>query len=318
MQKHILVSLICAVFFSAAAQAGEPVNFLYTGDGLTKKVRALLARPDIEGVQIIYSWRQLEPKKGEYDFSAIERDLAALEALDKKLFVQIQDRFFLSRYRNIPEYLLTDPAYGGGLAPQIDNPGENVPKQQGWVAVQWNDALRARFQALLRALGETFDGRIYGLNLPESSADVDSEKDDTGFTCDGYFEASLSNINAARAAFATSYVVQYANFWPCEWDNDQGYMERIFEDAAAKGYGLGGPDIVPYRRAQMKNSYPFFNAYKDRLAIVAMAIQEPTLTYANPKTGKRFTRQEFIDFAADYLGVDIIFWTVEAPWLNEQ
>lgn len=29
----------------------------------------------------------------------------------------------------------------------------------------------------------------------------------------------------------------------------------------------------------MKNAYPFFNQYKGRLSLVAMAIQEPTLTY---------------------------------------
>ena len=64
----------------------------------------------------------------------------------------------------------------------------------------------------------------------------------------------------------------------------------------------------------MKNSYPFFNRYRGRLDLVAMAVQEPTLTYTNPKTGKKFTRAEFIAFARDYLGVDIIFWSVNAPW----
>ncbi len=306
-----------AAALAAQAPAGEPAHFLYSGDSNEEEIRSLLKGSDIEGVQVIYSWRRLEPRKGEYDFSAIERDLAALDALGKKLFIQIQDRFFQTEARNIPDYLLDDPHYGGGLVAQIDNPGENLPKQQGWVSAQWNPALRARFQALLAALGDQFDGRIYGINLPESSADIDQKADDTGFTCDAYFEASLENIQAARNAFEKSHVVQYTNFWPCEWNNDKGYMGRIFEDAAAKGYGLGGPDIVPHRRAQMKNSYPFFNAYKDRLPIIAMAIQEPTLTYRNPETGKRFTREEFVEFASGYLGVDVIFWTTRAPWLRE-
>ena len=307
-----LVSLGCM-----QAWADTPVShFLYSGDGLTPKVRTLLERPEIDGVQLIYNWRQMEPEEGVYDFSAIEQDLAATDAAGKKLFVQIQDRFFMTQYRNLPDYILTGPAYDGGLAAQIDNPGENVPQQQGWVAIQWNPALRTRYQALLAALAAQFDGRIHGLNLPESSADIDQASDATGFTCDKYFEASLENIRAARAAFAETHIVQYANFWPCEWNNDRNYMGRIFEDAAEKGYGLGGPDIVPYRRSQMKNSYPFFNAYDDRLPLIAMAVQEPTLTYTNPETGKRFTRAEVVDFATDYLGVDIIFWTVGADWLK--
>ena len=42
----------------------------------------------------------------------------------------------------------------------------------------------------------------------------------SNFTCDGYFDAELDNIQRARAAFTRSAVVQYVNFWPCEWNND--------------------------------------------------------------------------------------------------
>jgi hypothetical protein len=66
----------------------------------------------------------------------------------------------------------------------------------------------------------------------------------------------------------------------------------------------------------MKNAYPFLHQYKSRLKLVAMAVQEPTLTYRNPETGKPFTREDIVAFAQDYLGVDIIFWTTEAPWLT--
>ena len=127
---------------------------------------------------------------------------------------------------------------------------------------------------------------MWGVNLPESSADVDTKNDKTGFTCDRYFEATLENIAFARKVFSKSHVVQYTNFWPCEWDNDRKYMSRAFEFAKRNRIGLGGPDIVPYKKAQMKNSYPFFNRYKGQLSLVAMAIQEPTLTYTNPETEK--------------------------------
>ena len=50
--------------------------------------------------------------------------------------------------------------------------------------------------------------------------------------------------------------------------------------------------------------------------LVAMAVQEPTLTYTDPATGKPFSRDQIVKFASDYLGVDIIFWTPEAPWLR--
>jgi len=295
--------------------AAAPQNFLFTNSEDLPAQGPLLSRPDIAGAQVVYTWKSLETAKDQYDFSQIERDLEFLSRLDRKLFIQIQDRFFEVKHRNVPAYLLTEPIYRGGLVAQADNPGENLPEGHGWVTEQWNPAVRARFQKLLSALARKFDGRVWGINLPESSADVDQKNDRTGFTCDGYFEATLENIGHARKVFEKSHVVQYANFWPCEWENNHHYMSRTFEFAKQHGIGLGGPDIVPYKKAQMKNSYPFFNRYKGQLSLVAMAIQEPTLTYTNPETKKRFTRDEFVAFAQDYLGVDVIFWSTTSPWL---
>jgi hypothetical protein len=311
-----LMMLLLAFALPVAAAASQARNFLYLGQGELDSHTSVLQRPDIAGVQIVYTWRQLEPQKGRYDFSLIEHDLARVTALHKALFIQIQDRFFSKEARRVPDYLLNDPEYGGGLTAQIDNPGEGVPQAQGWVAQQWNPHVRQRYQLLLQALAKAFDGRVEGINLPETAIDVDPKHDRSGFTCDGYFAAELENMLVARKAFRRSAVVQYVNFWPCEWDNDHRYMERLFDAALAHGVGLGGPDIVPYRKGQMHNSYPFFHRYRGRLALVAMAVQEPTLTYREPHTGKRFTRAQFEDFGRNYLGAQIIFWSAASPWLR--
>jgi hypothetical protein len=213
--------------------------------------------------------------------------------------------------------MLDEPEYGGGLTRQFENsrPGE-TPVAKGWIARQWDPEVRARFQALLAALAERFDGRIAGVVLTETAATVDRSTPPEGFDCDSYYAAETQNILFARRAFKRSHVVQYVNFWPCGWNNARGYMSRFFELAAANGIGVGGPDIVPYALGQMRNSYPFIRAYRDRVPIVAMAVQEPTLEYLNPQTGRRFTREEFEAFAVDYLGADVIFWSKDAPWLR--
>ncbi|MBY6255771.1 hypothetical protein K3G69_04555 [Phytobacter diazotrophicus] len=299
--------------------ARTPVNFVYTTSGELDAVSSILARSDIGGAQVVYSWRSLEPEKGRYDFSQIERDLSRLQSMHKKLFIQIQDRFFDKRARYVPDYLLNEAMYGGGLSPQFDNPGEGKPVGSGWVAQQWNPHVRQRFQALLSALSTRFDGQVFGVNLPETAIDLDDKKLPDGYSCDRYLIAEIDNLLFARSVFKKSHVVQYVNFWPCEWDNDHNYMGFFFEIASRNNIGVGGPDIVPGLNAQMKNSYPFFNKYKNmktRLPLVAMAVQEATLTYKNPKTGKPFTKQEFVNFAADYLGADIIFWSTASPWLK--
>jgi len=318
MSKLIVSFLaIAAWMLPAIAVSSGFRNFLFLGSGELRQYEDLLRRTDIDGVQVVYTWRQLEPQKDRYDFSLIERDLARVTALQRGLFIQIQDRFFTKDARYVPDYLLADPVYGGGMVTQVDNPGEGVPKAQGWVTQQWNPNVRQRYQRLLSALAKAFDGRVEGINLPETAIDIDTvrEHDRTGFTCDKYFQAELENMLFARKAFARSAVVQYVNFWPCEWDNDHRYMQRLFEAALKQGVGLGGPDIVPYRKAHMHNAYPFFHRYKDRLGLIAMAVQEPTLTYKNPQTGHPFTKAEFEDFGRNYLGARIIFWSASSPWL---
>ena len=318
-QKYPVITLMFAALLITGPQlskAAQPVNFLFMDSDELAGHTALIDRPDIEGVQIVYHWKALETAPGQYDFSRIRTDLEFLEKRGKKLFAQVQDRFFEHEHRNVPRYLLEDPVYTGGLAPQSDNPGENQPEGSGWVAQQWNPAVQKRFQALLAALAREFDGRLYGVNLPETAADIDLKRDRTGFDCDRYFEAELQNAEFARQAFGKTHVVQYVNFWPCEWEDDRRYMSRTFALAQERRIGLGGPDIVPWRKGQMKNSYPFFNRYKGKLSLVAMAVQQPTLTYRNPATGNPFTQAEFLEFARDYLGVDIIFWSATSPWLR--
>lgn len=314
-KKIIFTSSLLLCTLSATTWAKPPQNFIYSNDALAS-IQPLLERQDIAGAQVLYSWKSLETGPGQYNFSSIEKDLALMDKRHKKLFIQIQDRFFERQHKNLPEYLLKEPVYRGGVVAQYDNPGENKPVGYGWVAQQWNPAVQKRYQLLLQALAKKFDGRVYGVNLPETAIDPDIKRDKTGFSCDKYFNAEMENIAFAKKAFKHSQVVQYVNFWPCEWNNNHQYMSRLFALAEKEGFGLGGPDIVPYKKGQMKNSYPFFHQYKGKLSLVAMAVQEPTLTYTNPKTKKPFTRQAFTDFAEHYLGADIIFWSTSTPWLK--
>lgn len=312
-----LIGLGFFVFGLCFLMGQSPQNYIYTSSGDLRKIEKMIMREDIGGVQIVYNWKALEKSKDVYDFSVIEKDLDYLNSIHKKLFIQLQDRFFEPQARYIPDYVLNDKEYTGGLVAQYDNPGENKPVGSGWVTQQWNSAVQKRFQKLIEALAKKFDGKIQGINLPETAIDIEMKGDKTGFSCDRYFQAELENLKFTRSVFHHSYVLQYVNFFPCEWDNDHQYMSRLFDFAYKNNIGLGGPDIVPNKKAQMKNSYPFFNQYKGKLSLVAMAVQEPTLTYKNPKTGKNFTKEEFTEYAESYLGVNIIFWSVESPWLRD-
>lgn len=294
-----------------------PSLFLFLGGDEASLHKSSLNNPCVSGAQIIYSWKKLEPKKGVYDFSKIEKDLAFLEKMHKKLFIQLQDRSFEPTVFNVPDYIREDSDYHGGVAMQYDFPGEGKPITQGWVARVWDPAVRERFHLLIQQLASRFDGKIYGINLPETAVDFDADNPPKDFTFDNYFYAELENMRALKQAFHQSIVIQYVNSFPGEWDNDHQYMSRLFSYAIQHQIALGGPDVLPYRNAQMKNSYPFFRNYKGKL-LTGMAIQEPDYTYKNPATEDYYKFSDFYNFSKDYLGASILFWNVQEPFFSEQ
>ena len=171
---------------------------------------------------------------------------------------------------------------------------------------------------IFKKLSAKFDGKIYGINLPETAVDFDLKKPPKDFTPDRYFYAELDNKEALRKAFHKSIVIQYVNFFPGEWSNDHDYMGRLFTDAIKHKIGLGGPDVVPYRKSQMKNSYPFFYKYRGKLSEVAIAIQRADYTYKNPETNDYYTFSDFYSFTQGYLGASILFWNMQEPFLSSK
>lgn len=289
------------------------LDWLYSSS--VADAEALLDRSDLGGVQALYSWRSLEPEEDKYDFSQIENDLTLVHSKGKELWVQLQDRSFNKLNDPVPSYLHQD-LYNNGSVPQCDGDKCETDFQvEGWAAVQWNQHVRDRFQLLVQHLAKSFDGRIYGMNFPETSIEVNET--DNGFTSYDYFNGTLENALAARKAFNHSYIVQYVNFWPDGWANENGYMNDSFKFFANHNIGAGGPDNIPFHPAQEHNSYPYMDEYRHKLPISVIAVQEPDLLAINNATGKNFTRAEFTDFAVNDLGCDIIFWTTKAPWLNE-
>jgi hypothetical protein len=277
----------------------------------------------IEGAQVAYSWRQLEPEKGSYDFRAIREDLALLQSKRKRLFIQIQDVTFTASRFGVPEYLLQESSYHGGVARQyrIPDDDESRAAPAGWVARRWDPAVQERFRLLLHALGQEFDGRIEGINLAETSVEFGSSGRlfPAGFSFDGYRDGIITNLRALRSAFQRSVVMQYANFMPGEWRpiSDKGYLRSVFEAARAAHVGVGGPDLMPFRPGQVKGSYPLIRDAAGRVP-TGIAVQDGNLAQVNPNTGQRVRVSELLQFAKEQLDVNYVFWCTEEPYYSAE
>jgi hypothetical protein len=302
--------------------AGHIKNYVFFNlDRESIHREAFAASPVFSGAQIKYTWRSLERDQGVYDFSAIEQDLAFLQSKGKGLFLQIQDVSFVPNVKNVPRYLLTDPRYHGGADPQYSFADDNdaKPVVEGWVARRWDAAVAGRFQSLLSELGRKFDGKVEGITLPETAVDFGSTGRyfPAGFSAARYVQAVQGNLAAAKRAFTTSKVIQYANFMPGEWLpwDDKGYLSSIYAYALKIEAGAGGPDIIPYRKGQMNHAYHFAKLYSGKITL-AFAVQEGNYGQANARTGRRMTIEDIYEFARAELGVDYIFWFPQEPYFS--
>lgn len=277
---------------------------------------SLLSHPMFEGAQIMYSWKNFEPQKGQYDFSILKQDYEYLKKFNKKLFLQLQDVTFDPKYKALPDYLLTDE-YDGGAVQQYSDDG----KPEGWVAKRWNKKVRERFALLLQALGQEFDGKIEGINLQETAIGVK----DKSFSEKEYLIGLKENMLSLKKAFRTSTTMIYANFMPGEWlpFDDKGYLRSIYRYGEQIGVGIGGPDLMVTRKGQLNHLITLL--HENRYTVpIGVAVQDGNYVgkTGNEATNTTTNNQKNIvpllhGFAKDFLRVNYMFWTNQAPYFKQ-
>lgn len=279
------------------------------------KDHPLLSHAMFKGAQIMYSWRELEPEKGKYDFSILKQDYEYLRKYSKQLFIQLQDVTFNPEYKAVPDYLLT-AAYDGGAVLQYND--DNSPG--GWVAKRWNEKVRERFALLLKALGQEFDGKIEGINLQETAIGVR----DSGFSRLGYLTGLKENMLALKNAFPTSTTMIYANFIPGEWLpwEDKGYLRSIYQYGEEIGVGLGGPDLMVTRKAQLNHALAMMHEAHYTVPL-GIAVQDGNYigeTGDTDEETKKKPHQNIVPllhyFAKDFLKINYMFWANQEPYFT--
>lgn len=284
---------------------------------------SFLNNDQINGAQLKYMWRELESTENKYNLELIQNDLDFLTLKGKKLFIQLQDVTFDTTLRKpVPEYLLTNKRFHGGVNIQYEtNEKDEIIEVGGYVTRRWDEQVAERFNKLLTVLGRQFDGKIEGINLPETSVGFGETGKlyPEGFTPEIYRNAIIEYMSMARKAFPHSVVIQYANFMPGEWlpRDDKSYLKSLYEFASKEKIGMGGPDIKIYQKGHMNHGYKFLREYTNSITS-GVAVQDGNYEEMNPKTGKRVTVREIYDFANEYLGLDYIFWCTQEPYYTNE
>jgi hypothetical protein len=238
-----------------------------------------------KGGQRVYLWSDLEPIKENYDFSSIESDLNFLKSNGKFLVIEPWDTFFWDKGVAVPDYILSDPEYNGGVVYR-DNKAGSLSKR-------YDTDVMDRYIALTKALGNRFDGEEYvsafiitetAMNLGEGSEDFNKEN---------YHTQMTRLVKETAKAFPTTPIIIYGNWYPSGM--------KLLRELADKGYecgiGWGGPDIIP---ASNIWGYNIIREYKGK-SVVGLAAQWDSYD-------GRWTTEELLDFGAGDMEAHFIFW----------
>lgn len=283
--------------------------------------------PHVLGWRGIYTWGALEPQKGQYDFSAIDAELAILKthySSPKRIGVLISAAAYgrtTPDASTLPQYLLSDPAYG---------PGKNGTSHGYWAtsssynAALWRPAVMDRFIALIQALGAHYNNEpaFEVVMLPETSSAVFGDAPD--FTGAALLAQEKRLVTAAVAAFPNTNVSIQNNYMATQADTNAlvifAQQSRVAQNGPdvlgnsvvlkygpGKGYSWGqqcllGLAVSAGCSTDLRGSMP-----------VIHDVQEPEMDGTQfSGSGSPFTPQDLFNNAHGNLHASHIFWT----WLG--
>jgi hypothetical protein len=271
--------------------------------------RLVSSLPDeIIGLQCGAYWNLLEPEKDTYDFSLIEKQLQICAKYKKYLFLTVSEKQFDGKNQPVPDYLINEPQYHGGLVTFQDGNGSQ--------ARIWDPAILERFNKLISEIGKRFDQEPYfeGIEFVETSLNIDFYSEN--FNPTEYIAALKQRLISAKKAFPNSIILQETNWLPGAGKKE---MSDFFEFCRLTGVGIGGPDLIPDAERIPERpripAYEFFPEYASKMPL-ASDVQPPQY---QGRTGNKIigklTPEGIYNMGINTLKLNYIFWGV-CDWKN--
>ncbi|MCP3999366.1 MAG: hypothetical protein GY727_00425 [Gammaproteobacteria bacterium] len=257
----------------------------------SQSIMAASIKAGVVGFHKRYTWRELEPSQGNYDFSEMAADLQFVASQGLKLVVMIEDKTFINE-NPMPNYLVRFP----------NRPG-------GYTGARWQSQYVNRFNALTAELGRRFDSNpaFEGVAIQESSLGIsDDLLDANGYSAKAYSNALIKMIKTGLANMPNSRFFWYMNFL----ERGMGELEVITAAIQNTGAIIGGPDIGPDIESLQRWAYPIYREYADKVSFFGQI--EPMVyhhEHLDPNAATKYwTMNELFRYGRDNLKVDYIFW----------
>lgn len=268
--------------------------------------RELDTTPALKGIQVKFTWRELENDQGNYNWSGIDSLLTLMTDHKSQLVILLELKSFHttnSKYL-VPDYLLTNSSYEGGIQPYTAYGSKD---QKGDVIKIWNQNVFDRFDALLKQLGDRYNSNpnFEGIGFSESTFQCYP----AGSKCVDekvFFERLMDLNRALKSHFPNSLTYQFVNY-------PRKYLELQASQLTSMGSGWAGPDVFPTDAGLngRGKAYWWYGQLSGKIPLLPSVQTEDYLwTTHNKKAdpGHKPTITELFEFARDSLKANYIFW----------
>ena len=274
---------------------------------LAQVYREIQETPSLRGLQIRYSWAELEQEWGVYDFSSIDQRLTELAALGKRLIILLDTKTYKVSTSPVPDYVKKKQFEWGAFA--FTRYNSNTPI--GHSISLWNPHVHDRLVALISRLGERYNSHPYfeGIGLTETSMGH-SINVLSSVQVDEYYKNLLSLNQHMRQHFPNTMTFQITNY-------PRQILEQFTNTLTEMGAALAAPDVFIEDPGLNMKEKPYtpdgVYAYFQKLSgIVPLAPAVMFKNYTNTRqdeTGYDPTVWELLHFARNNLNANYIFWT---------
>jgi hypothetical protein len=266
----------------AAVLEGQSLHGLYwmiPAPGSEKEARldlsVLKSNPYLTGVLMSARWKELEPAREKYDFSALDRGIAAVREGGKQYKLAIVPGM------DSPKYIY---AAGAERFPaKVINPNRPNYGEKGSIPVPWDPVYQKHFSRLIRKLGERYgsDPLLVSvtltcanfmspeMHLPRTAQDMEIWRK-LGLTSDRLLAVYEKYMDEWAASFPGRFVCLHMSpsvlFADCTADEFACRIAQYAMEYHPGKFALQRDTLMGRREMEVRPTDPMFK-YKDGLLI---------------------------------------------------
>lgn len=289
--KRIIFVISLLISLTAIAQVKwNPGHYITVPNYADKDmvIQEIASVAAIRGVQLRYTWKELEPQKDVYDFSKIDADISKFSLVNKKLVIFLMTKSFIDSSA-LPAYMDNySYRYGATTKP-------------GWNIKLWENEAKVRLEALVKALGAKYDSNpnVEAITFNETSL---GDGLITTSQLEAYFTNMIYVLEKTKLYFPTTSIVQFVNY-------PRSILPKLTDAMLKAKVSIGGPDIFPKDKGLLIGAYTYYSKFSGVTPIMPSVQGQNYVTQCHNCPPDPLTLQQLYDYGKTNLFATHMFWT---------